>query len=182
MTDAATIPPPPAGYYFDISTFPPDSEWDYDGGYGKALAQAGVGDLESEGAGTIDGPGAIPGMHQTDTIDIVTIISGRSGRSSKRGRRWFRRVTRWSTGVPGTPGAIVRIAVHCCRSAHQCGSLIVDRQAGRCPVSHRTRGTSTGMGGAGGAVAAGRRSGQPTHSATGYDSNSEVTLACRLFQ
>ena len=79
MTDAATIPPPPAGYYFDISTFPPDSEWDYEGGYGKALAQAGVGDLESEGGGTtpdIDGPGAIPGMHQTDTIDIVTIISG----------------------------------------------------------------------------------------------------------
>jgi len=79
MTDAATIPPPPAGYYFDISTFPPDNEWDYEGGYGKALAQAGVGDLGSgdgEGASDIDGPGAIPGMHQTDTIDIVTVISG----------------------------------------------------------------------------------------------------------
>src|SRR6478736_8980567 len=49
MTDAATIPPPPAGYYFDISTFPPDSEWDYEGGYGKALAEAGVGDTPSDG-------------------------------------------------------------------------------------------------------------------------------------
>ena len=76
MTDAATIPPPPAGYYFDISTFPPDAEWDYEGGYGKALAQAGVGDTDSDGTTDITGPGAIPGMHQTDTIDIVTVISG----------------------------------------------------------------------------------------------------------
>ena len=77
MNDAATIPPPPAGYYFDISTFPPDSEWDYEGGYAKALAQAGVGDLEgTEDAHHDDGPGGIAGMHQTDTVDIVTVISG----------------------------------------------------------------------------------------------------------
>jgi hypothetical protein len=77
VKDAATIPPPPAGYYYDISTFPPDSEWDYEGGYAKALAQAGVGDPEgAEDAHDADGPGAIPGMHQTDTIDIVTVISG----------------------------------------------------------------------------------------------------------
>lgn len=77
VKDAATIPPPPRGYYYDISTFPPDSEWDYDGGYAKALAAAGVGDpREVENAHDVDGPGAIPGMHQTDTIDIVTVISG----------------------------------------------------------------------------------------------------------
>src|SRR6478609_2633092 len=51
VTDAATIPPPPAGYYYDISTFPPDSEWDYEGGYGKALAQAGVGNPDSAADG-----------------------------------------------------------------------------------------------------------------------------------
>ena len=76
MTDAAIIPPPPAGYYYDISTFPPDSEWDYDGGYGKALAAAGVGDAESADAIPPEGPAAIAGMHQTDTVDIVTVISG----------------------------------------------------------------------------------------------------------
>ena len=78
MTDAATIPPPPRGYYYDISTFPPDSEWDYEGGYAKALAQAGVGgDPDAaEGAHQVEGPGAIPGMHQTETVDIVTVISG----------------------------------------------------------------------------------------------------------
>ena len=77
VRDAAEIPPPPSGYYYDVSTFPPDSEWDYQGGYAKALAQAGVGDPEAaEQAHAVDGPGAIPGMHQTDTIDIVTVISG----------------------------------------------------------------------------------------------------------
>src|SRR5437764_8488687 len=40
VNDATAIPPPPRGYYYDISAFPPDSEWDYDGGYAKALAQA----------------------------------------------------------------------------------------------------------------------------------------------
>ncbi len=77
MKDAATIPPPPQGYYYDISTFPPDSEWDYAGGYAKALAQAGVGDADAaEQTQPVDGPGSIPGMHQTDTIDIVTVIAG----------------------------------------------------------------------------------------------------------
>jgi Cupin domain len=77
VKDAATIPPPPAGYYYDISTFPPDSEWDYEGGYGKALAQAGVGDPDAvQQAHDAGGPGVIPGMHQTNTIDIVTVISG----------------------------------------------------------------------------------------------------------
>jgi mannose-6-phosphate isomerase-like protein (cupin superfamily) len=77
MTDAATIPPPPAGYYCDISTFPPDSEWDYEGGYETALAQAGVvGEADADGDAPEREARATPGMHQTDTIDIVTVISG----------------------------------------------------------------------------------------------------------
>lgn len=42
VDDAAAIPPPPRGYYYDISTFPPDSEWDYEVGYAASLAGAGV--------------------------------------------------------------------------------------------------------------------------------------------
>jgi mannose-6-phosphate isomerase-like protein (cupin superfamily) len=76
MTDAATIPPPPAGYYCDVSTFPPDSEWDYEGGYDAALAQAGVGEADANGGASEHDASAMPGMHQTDTIDIVTVISG----------------------------------------------------------------------------------------------------------
>jgi mannose-6-phosphate isomerase-like protein (cupin superfamily) len=77
MTDAATIPPPPGGYYCDISVFPPDSEWDYEGGYGAALAQAGVADEDPHPSRASQGGAeATPGMHQTDTVDIVTVISG----------------------------------------------------------------------------------------------------------
>ena len=76
VTEAATIPPPPAGYYCDISTFPPDCEWDYEGGYGAALAEAGV-DTAPGGADESEYDSrSAPGMHQTDTIDIVTVISG----------------------------------------------------------------------------------------------------------
>jgi len=77
VKDATKIPPPPQGYCYDISTFPPDSEWDYEGGYAKALAQAGVGEADAVYESHVaEGPGAIAGMHQTDTVDIVTVISG----------------------------------------------------------------------------------------------------------
>jgi mannose-6-phosphate isomerase-like protein (cupin superfamily) len=68
VDDAAAIPPPPAGYYLDISIFPPDKEWDVEAGYARALAEAGVNEPTSEDA--------VPGMHQTDSIDVVTVISG----------------------------------------------------------------------------------------------------------
>jgi hypothetical protein len=64
--DATVIPPPPEGYGYDITAFAPDSEWDYEAGYAQLLADSGV---EAD-------PGDVPGMHTTDTIDIVTVISG----------------------------------------------------------------------------------------------------------
>jgi mannose-6-phosphate isomerase-like protein (cupin superfamily) len=78
MTDAALIPPPPQGYYYDISTFPPDKDWNYAGGYADALAAAGVEAEPDTDANAFDDndPRARPGMHQTDTIDIVTVLSG----------------------------------------------------------------------------------------------------------
>ena len=66
--DASIIPPPPAGYNYVITAFAPDSEWDYEGGYARILAESGAGDA-------VD-PTDAPGMHTTDTIDIVTVISG----------------------------------------------------------------------------------------------------------
>src|SRR5918998_3429778 len=68
VEDAGTIPPPPSGYYYDISTFPPDSEWDFEAGYAQALAEAGV-----------DGPAggeAGSGMDHTHPNDVVPLISG----------------------------------------------------------------------------------------------------------
>ena len=64
--DASVIPPPPEGYGYDITAFAPDSEWDYEAGYAQLLAESGVEpDAQDE-----------PGMHTTDTIDVVTVISG----------------------------------------------------------------------------------------------------------
>ncbi|MGC5172746.1 cupin domain-containing protein [Microbacterium sp. DT81.1] len=64
--DASVIPPPPKGYGYDITAFAPDSHWNYEAGYAKLLADSGV---EPDAADA-------PGMHTTDTIDIVTVISG----------------------------------------------------------------------------------------------------------
>jgi hypothetical protein len=62
------IPPPPAGFTYLISTFPPDSDWDFESGYAGSLAAAGAADTFVEDE--------IPGLHETDTFDIITIISG----------------------------------------------------------------------------------------------------------
>ncbi|OOP60499.1 hypothetical protein BMF89_16670 [Arthrobacter sp. SRS-W-1-2016] len=62
------IPPPPAGFTYLISTFPPDSEWDFEGGYAGSLSDAGAAETFVQGS--------IPGLHETDTFDIITIISG----------------------------------------------------------------------------------------------------------
>lgn len=63
----AVIPPPSQGFYHVLATFPPDSELDYDQFEG-ALAAAGAAESFTEHK--------VPGMHQTDTVDIVTILSG----------------------------------------------------------------------------------------------------------
>lgn len=68
LGQSAVIPPPPNGYTYVITTFPPDSSWDYEAGYARALAAAGAADSV--------GKDDIPGMHTTDSIDIVTVISG----------------------------------------------------------------------------------------------------------
>ena len=63
----AVIQPPPQGFYHVIATFPPDSELDYEE-FADSLAAAGASDSFVEHD--------VPGMHQTDTVDIVTILSG----------------------------------------------------------------------------------------------------------
>lgn len=64
---AAHIPPPEGGYTYNITAFPPDSEWNFDGEYDQALIDAGAADCVIVGE---------PGMHITETVDIVTLLSG----------------------------------------------------------------------------------------------------------
>jgi mannose-6-phosphate isomerase-like protein (cupin superfamily) len=66
LGDVAQIPPPPNGYTFNLTTFPPDSEWDYVSGWAQTLKEGGSVEIE----------GAPPGFHATDTVDLVTVLSG----------------------------------------------------------------------------------------------------------
>lgn len=66
----AVIPPPPNGFTHVIATFPPDSSWEYAaGGYEASMTAAGA-------AGSYVEHDADPGMHQTDSVDIIYIVSG----------------------------------------------------------------------------------------------------------
>lgn len=63
-----TITPPAGGFVYLITTFPPDSSYDVRAEYEASLESSG-------GAGSYL-EDEIPGMHQTDTVDIITMISG----------------------------------------------------------------------------------------------------------
>ena len=62
------IPPPPNGFVVSVTAFRPDSDWDFDSGYAGSLAASGAKDtfVDSE----------IPGLHEVDSIDVITVISG----------------------------------------------------------------------------------------------------------
>ncbi len=69
LGEEAVIPPPPNGLYHVICAFAPDSEWETDPEKFKAaMAAAGASENFVEGQD--------PGMHETDTVDIITILSG----------------------------------------------------------------------------------------------------------
>jgi hypothetical protein len=65
------LDPPKTGFIYRVTTFPPDSEWDAASEYRDALGAMKGADAEQG-----DNDSGIAGLHQTDTIDIVTIISG----------------------------------------------------------------------------------------------------------
>jgi hypothetical protein len=62
-------PPPPGGLVYRQTTFPPDAEWDRSQGYSDANGPL-PGSVPPEEAG------GFPGMHFTNTLDILTLLSG----------------------------------------------------------------------------------------------------------
>lgn len=70
-TGEVLLDPPVAGLVYRVTTFPPDSEWDARAEWASSLGEM-AGDRSLVGDED-DGP---IGMHQTDTVDIVTILSG----------------------------------------------------------------------------------------------------------
>lgn len=67
--DGVSISPPSTGLFYLSTTFPPDCDWNLAEGYKAALETSG------DGAAFVDDAG-IAGLHQTDTVDIITVISG----------------------------------------------------------------------------------------------------------
>ncbi len=66
----AVIPPPPNGFTHVIATFPPDSSWEYNpSGFAGSMAAAGAAESYVD-------HNADDGMHETDSVDIITILSG----------------------------------------------------------------------------------------------------------
>ena len=74
------LDPPRGGFIYRITTFPPDSEWDAASEYQSSLEA-----MSGGGAQLDDEETGLAGMHQTDTIDIVTIISGELYAVTERG-------------------------------------------------------------------------------------------------
>jgi mannose-6-phosphate isomerase-like protein (cupin superfamily) len=68
-SDQVSIAPPKAGFVYLVTTFPPDASWDFSSGYKDALTASG-------GTGAHVDDNNIPGLHETDTVDITTVISG----------------------------------------------------------------------------------------------------------
>jgi quercetin dioxygenase-like cupin family protein len=61
--------PSAGGLVYRIVTVPPDSDWDKTVGYQDSSGT-------TAGLVPIEESGGIPGLHVTDTLDIVTVISG----------------------------------------------------------------------------------------------------------
>jgi hypothetical protein len=70
-TGEVLLDPPRSGFVYRVTTFPPDSEWDAATEWRASLQEMSGADA------LVDDPVEGPvGLHQTDTVDIVTIISG----------------------------------------------------------------------------------------------------------
>lgn len=69
LTDTVVLQPPQGGALVRLVTFPPDSEWQQNGDYQEALAAISGTDSQTAEEET-------PGMHVTDTVDVITVVSG----------------------------------------------------------------------------------------------------------
>jgi mannose-6-phosphate isomerase-like protein (cupin superfamily) len=68
LADEVIIQPPMGVLVVRLASFPPDSEWEkLDDAYGDAMAAVSGAEAEDDG---------IPGLHVTDTVDVVTVIEG----------------------------------------------------------------------------------------------------------
>lgn len=68
LGESPELNPPNGGLVVRVISFPPDSEWQEGEGYKEALATVGGGDANVDGE--------IAGLHETDTVDVLTVVQG----------------------------------------------------------------------------------------------------------
>jgi mannose-6-phosphate isomerase-like protein (cupin superfamily) len=61
--------PPKGGLVYRFVAFPPDTEWDRSQGYGDSRGSLSTGNADGDDEG-------IPGLHVTETVDILTVLTG----------------------------------------------------------------------------------------------------------
>jgi mannose-6-phosphate isomerase-like protein (cupin superfamily) len=73
LTNEVVSGPPPRGVVVCVATFPPDSEISPEA---AASYAAQMDDLYGDQATIAPGTPAVPGMHSTQTIDVMTVVDG----------------------------------------------------------------------------------------------------------
>lgn len=73
LTGQVSLMPPKGGLVYRLTTWPPDSDFDPAADYQGAMSAIGIGDALEDDHGDEDG---IAGLHQTDTVDVITMLEG----------------------------------------------------------------------------------------------------------
>ena len=68
LGEAIVLDPPTGGLVVRMLRFPPDAEWQGTDAFADAMGEVGAGDTQVESD--------VPGMHVTDTVDVVTVVEG----------------------------------------------------------------------------------------------------------
>ncbi len=68
LDEAIVLDPPAGGLVVRMLRFPPDAEWQGTDAFADAMGEVGAGDAHVDSE--------VPGMHVTDTVDVVTVVEG----------------------------------------------------------------------------------------------------------
>lgn len=68
LGESIVLEPPTGGLVVRMLQFPPDAEWQGTDAFGEAMGEIGAGGAQVDSE--------VPGMHVTDTVDVLTVVAG----------------------------------------------------------------------------------------------------------
>ncbi|RZL84015.1 MAG: cupin domain-containing protein [Rhodococcus sp. (in: high G+C Gram-positive bacteria)] len=68
LGETIVLDPPAGGLVVRMLQFPPDAEWQGTDAFADAMGEVGAGDTHVDSD--------VPGMHVTDTVDVLTVVEG----------------------------------------------------------------------------------------------------------